>query len=84
MVLYDRLYGKPFSAPAYGCKTGEIRGTRLYYLLTQIGSGRRNIIFSGAWRVVLTKYCRCRVLLDSEGGVFGVGGRVRHCLGREF
>ena len=31
---------------------------------------RRSIIFSGA----LTKHCRCRVLLDSEGGVSGVGG----------
>jgi hypothetical protein len=40
----------PFSAPAYGCKTGEIRATRLYYLLARLGSGRRSIIFSGAWR----------------------------------
>lgn len=47
----SRSINKPFSAPAYGCKTGEIRATRLYYLLTRLGSGRRNIIFSGAaWR----------------------------------
>jgi hypothetical protein len=46
----SRSINKSFSSPAYGCQTGEIRATRLYYLLTRLESGRRNNIFSGARR----------------------------------
>jgi hypothetical protein len=46
----SKSINKPLNA--YRCKTSEITSTGLLYLLTRLGSGRRNITFSGARRGV--------------------------------